>query len=272
MRADSRATRPRSCEMASTAASSRAATSASSPSTSASVVASRPVVGSSRIRSLGLASSAMAITTRCRCPPESWCGQRRPTSGGSRTRGERRGDLGLVARGLAELATDAHHGVQRRGRVLVDHGGRPAPQPAQRGLGGAHDLPAVHLDRPPGPAARRQVAHRGVGDGGLSRAALAHEPVGLARRQRQVEAADDGVRAVADAEPPDPQGGRHRRSPSARRLQATTTEVTATAGSSVMCGQVERKLMPSTTIPPQSGVGGGRPRPRKPSVPTRITV
>ncbi len=43
-------------------------------STSASTVASSPVVGSSRISSSGFLASAMAITTRCCMPPESWCG------------------------------------------------------------------------------------------------------------------------------------------------------------------------------------------------------
>ena len=43
-------------------------------STSASTVASSAVVGSSRISSDGSEASAIAITTRCSMPPESWCG------------------------------------------------------------------------------------------------------------------------------------------------------------------------------------------------------
>ena len=35
---------------------------------------SSAVVGSSAITSLGSAASASAITTRCRMPPENWCG------------------------------------------------------------------------------------------------------------------------------------------------------------------------------------------------------
>jgi hypothetical protein len=38
------------------------------------VVTSSPVVGSSRTTSSGSHASAIAITTRCCCPPESWCG------------------------------------------------------------------------------------------------------------------------------------------------------------------------------------------------------
>ena len=43
-------------------------------STVASVVTSRPVVGSSMIRRSGLAISDMAITTRCCMPPLNWWG------------------------------------------------------------------------------------------------------------------------------------------------------------------------------------------------------
>ena len=38
------------------------------------MVTSSAVVGSSAIRSFGSQDSAMAIATRCRMPPESWCG------------------------------------------------------------------------------------------------------------------------------------------------------------------------------------------------------
>ena len=51
--------------------------------TSASTVASSPVVGSSRINNSGFLASAMAITTRCCMPPESWCGYRVSTLDGS---------------------------------------------------------------------------------------------------------------------------------------------------------------------------------------------
>ena len=38
------------------------------------VVTSSAVVGSSAIRISGLLISAIAIITRCRMPPENWCG------------------------------------------------------------------------------------------------------------------------------------------------------------------------------------------------------
>ncbi len=40
----------------------------------ASTVTSSAVVGSSRIKSAGFDISAMAMTMRCCCPPESWWG------------------------------------------------------------------------------------------------------------------------------------------------------------------------------------------------------
>ena len=46
----------------------------SSASTSACTVTSRAVVGSSAISSAGLHARAMAMPTRWRCPPDSWCG------------------------------------------------------------------------------------------------------------------------------------------------------------------------------------------------------
>ena len=38
------------------------------------IVTSSAVVGSSAISSLGSQASAIAIITRCRMPPENWCG------------------------------------------------------------------------------------------------------------------------------------------------------------------------------------------------------
>ena len=52
-------------------------------STSASTVASRPVVGSSITNRRGFDARAMAITTRWAMPPESWCGKRPITRVGS---------------------------------------------------------------------------------------------------------------------------------------------------------------------------------------------
>ena len=47
------------------------------------IVTSRAVEGSSASSSLGLHASAMAIMTRCRIPPENWCGYARRREAGS---------------------------------------------------------------------------------------------------------------------------------------------------------------------------------------------
>jgi hypothetical protein len=44
-------------------------------------VTSRAVVGSSQISSDGSFANAIASTTRCRCPPDSWCGYARAVPG-----------------------------------------------------------------------------------------------------------------------------------------------------------------------------------------------
>ena len=101
------------------------------PSTSASTVASRPVVGSSSTSSLGSDANAMAMTTRCNMPPDSWCGKRSSTLPGSailtRTSASRALFIGL---GLAlteqfisfgDLSTYSQRRVHRSYGVLVDH-------------------------------------------------------------------------------------------------------------------------------------------------------
>ena len=71
------------CEMKSTAVPYSVRNDRTRSSTSASTVASSPVVGSSRINSLGSHANAMAMTTRCCIPPDSWCGYRLITESGS---------------------------------------------------------------------------------------------------------------------------------------------------------------------------------------------
>ena len=46
------------------------------------MVTSSAVVGSSAISSFGRQASAMAIMTRCRIPPDSWCGYCLATTSG----------------------------------------------------------------------------------------------------------------------------------------------------------------------------------------------
>ena len=68
------ATTPRSCVMRMIAVLYSCCSSASSSMIWACTVTSRAVVGSSAMSSAGPLISAMAIITRWRMPPESWCG------------------------------------------------------------------------------------------------------------------------------------------------------------------------------------------------------
>ena len=46
-----------------------------------------------------------------------------------------------------------------------------------------------------------------------------------------------------------------------------TTELSAAAGATTIHGMLKIHFRPSLIIPPQSGVGGGMPNPRKPREP-----
>ena len=96
------------------------------------VVTSRPVVGSSSTISSGSQASAIAITTRCCWPPESWCGYLRAVRSGSgrrtcaissrarRARSRARAADVVHRHRLGQLVADAQPGRQRRRRVLRD--------------------------------------------------------------------------------------------------------------------------------------------------------
>ena len=68
------ATTPRSCVMRTSAVSRSLTSSRRRSRICAWIVTSSAVVGSSAIRSFGSQASAIAIITRCRMPPENWCG------------------------------------------------------------------------------------------------------------------------------------------------------------------------------------------------------
>ena len=76
-------TTPRSCVISSSAMPNRAFRSVSRSRICAWMVTSSAVVGSSAIRMSGSFASAIAIITRCRCPPDSSCGYDRSRAAGS---------------------------------------------------------------------------------------------------------------------------------------------------------------------------------------------
>ena len=110
------ATSARSCETRISAKPSSARSRSSSSITCACTVTSSAVVGSSATISLGSRDSAIAMSTRCRCPPDSSCGYAdsvrvgsRPTSSSSSVGGAR----AAAPDDLLELRADGHRRVQR---------------------------------------------------------------------------------------------------------------------------------------------------------------
>ncbi|KAF5292397.1 hypothetical protein FQR65_LT20296 [Abscondita terminalis] len=98
--------------------------------------------------------------------------------------------------GLDHLRADAQHRVQRRHRVLEDHGDAAPPDAAQRGLRQAHQFLPVQQDAAAGDAPRRvDQAHDGVAGLRLARAGLAHQAEDLAALQRKAHAVDRAHRA-----------------------------------------------------------------------------
>ena len=118
---------------------------------------SSAVVGSSAISSVGLQASAIAIITRWRMPPESWCGYspaRRSGSGMST-----RASISIACRraaarprplmqphDLGDLLADGEHRVEAGHRLLEDHA----------------DLVAAHARASPARTARSRSRRAGA--------------------------------------------------------------------------------------------------------------
>ena len=143
------ATTPRLCVMSTIAVPSRSRMSRIRSRIPAWIVTSSAVVGSSAIRIFGSHASAIAIITRCRIPPESWCGysSSRRSGAGMRTRSS-----SSIARRRAARAREVEvplaapppicrptreRGVERRHRLLEDEGDlAPADAPQRTGRRG----------------------------------------------------------------------------------------------------------------------------------------
>ena len=125
------ATTPRLCVIRTIAVPSRSRMSRIRSRIPAWIVTSSAVVGSSAIRIFGSHASAIAIITRCRIPPESWCGysSTRRSGDGMRTRSSssivrrraspRESDE-MASQHLADLVADLEGRVERRHRLLED--------------------------------------------------------------------------------------------------------------------------------------------------------
>ena len=137
------------------------------------IVTSSAVVGSSAISSFGLQASAMAIITRCRMPPDSWCGysRTRRAGAGMPTRvsistafclGVARVHALMQPHRLADLLADGQHRVQAGHRLLEDHRDRVAADVAHLRLGQRQQIAALEADAarrscPAAPAISRRI-------------------------------------------------------------------------------------------------------------------
>jgi hypothetical protein len=169
---------------------------------------SSAVVGSSATMSLGSAASASAITTRCRMPPENWCGKwsMRLLGGGNagvlsrpmarlRASDSVHGQVG--ADGLDQLPADGVERVERGQRVLEDRADLAAADPAHRIETEVVDALAFEQDLAAGHAARRlEQADDGRARERLAGAGFAHhaEDFALARCRRKCRRAHAACR------------------------------------------------------------------------------
>ncbi len=210
-------------------------------------VTSSAVVGSSAISSCGPHISAMAIITRCRSPPESWCGNwpmrsRRGDADAAQQRGRAVHGRALAAGavpapGLGQLRADGVGRVEAGHRLLEDHRHPVAAQPGQ-GAAGRHRR-AVEPQGARGPRAARQQAHDGQRGERLAGAGLADQAVRLPRLHRQRDAAHRLGAREGDAQAVDLQHRliTPRRSPSPSRLMPSTSTNSATPGMVITQGE-----------------------------------
>ena len=167
------------------------------------IVTSSAVVGSSAMRSVGSQAIAIAIITRCRMPPESWCGYspRRRAAAGISTCSSRRSASARAAalsRPLCRRSDSAicspmlKHRVEARHRLLEDHRDLVAAQEAHARLGQREQVEplARAIDEPgfaadPRRRAARQEAHQRQAGDRFARPRFADQRGGLAGADRE---------------------------------------------------------------------------------------
>src|SRR5438105_13586810 len=92
----------------------------------------------------------------------------------------------MEKRRLGDLSEDREERIQRRHRILEDHGDPPAPDPAQLALALAGQVLALEDDAAADDArASRQEPDDGQARRGLAAARLADEPEGFTLVQRE---------------------------------------------------------------------------------------
>ena len=111
--------------------------------------------------------------------------------------GRGRADVAVRADRLGELAADRQDRVQRRHRLLKDHGDVAAAHPAHGGFGKRRELAPVEADRAAGDARIRlgKEAHDGERRHRLAGAGFARDAERLAGGEVEGEVVDDDARA-----------------------------------------------------------------------------
>ena len=121
------------------------------------MVTSSAVVGSSAISSVGRQTSAIAIITRWRKPPESWCGYccepalgaPMPTARSIAMLARSRRSVAqpaMQAQYLGDLEADGERRVEARHRLLEDHADAIAAHGAHRAVGERRQIFAIEQD------------------------------------------------------------------------------------------------------------------------------
>ena len=157
------------------------------------IVTSSAVVGSSAISTFGSHASAIAIITRWRMPPESWCGYSSSRRSGAGMRTSRSSSIvraralaprqpEVLAQHLADLSPDREHRVQRRHRLLEDERDLAAAHRAQpRAASSESRSTPSNIDAAADRRGLGQQPHERHAGHALAAARLADDPEHLAR-------------------------------------------------------------------------------------------
>ena len=176
------------------------------------MVTSSAVVGSSASSTAGRQASAIAIITRWRMPPESWCGYssaRRSGFGNAhapqqldRARPRVAAPEALVQdQRLGDLPADAHDRIERGHRLLEHHRDGVAADAAHLGFGKPDQLAAVEPDAAFDPPGRvRHQTHDGERRHALAAAGFADHAEDFAARERPAHVVDRAHDAVGRVE------------------------------------------------------------------------
>ena len=107
------------------------------------------------------------------------------------------------AKRIGQLASDREAGIERRGRVLEDHGDTPAAQVGPRGLRlGEHIVPSGESHAPFERDGRRpKQADRDQSDGGFAGTRFADQPQRLATREIEAHAIEHRMAVAGEREP-----------------------------------------------------------------------